>query len=189
MWVVDGTETIQAPSSNPSGPLVIGPAPLYSPGTVLRLVTLVDDATLELGGNFACGIVTTLVLRTTPSEQGAPLVPGRPSAVTVARYGPTAGFPPLPPEKVITNTYASTVARLVRDVNSLPAFPPGTISCPFDDGSYYQVEFSYADGGSRTLHVERRGCQGVGLAELPQHSVAWSATDPRFLNDLDALFE
>jgi hypothetical protein len=57
MWVVDGTETIQAPSSNPSGPPIIGPAPVYSPGTVLRIVTLVDDATLELGGNFACGVV------------------------------------------------------------------------------------------------------------------------------------
>jgi hypothetical protein len=58
MWVVDGTETIQAPRSNPSGPLVIGPAPLYSPGTVLRIVTLVDDANLELGGNFGCGVVS-----------------------------------------------------------------------------------------------------------------------------------
>jgi hypothetical protein len=57
MWVVDGTETIQAPSSNPSGPPIIGPAPVYSPGTVLKIVTLVDDSTLELGGNFACGVV------------------------------------------------------------------------------------------------------------------------------------
>jgi hypothetical protein len=109
--------------------------------------------------------------------------------VTVARYGPTAGFPPLPPEKVVTTTSAATVARLVRDINDLPALPQGTIGCPFDDGSYYQVQFAYTNGGSRTFHVERRGCQVVGLAELPQHSVAWSVTDPRFLNDLDALFE
>ena len=118
----------------------------------------------------------------------ATLVLGTPNAVTVARFGPTAGFPPPPPDRVVTETNSSTVSRLVIDASSLPLFPSGTINCPFDDGSYYQVRFSYADGDSRSLHVERRGCQGVGFAERPDYSVAWSATDPRLLNGLDALF-
>jgi hypothetical protein len=122
------------------------------------------------------------------NQQKAVLVLGTPNAVTVARYGPTAGFPPRAPERVVTETSSATVARLVTDANSLPLFPSGTIHCPFDDGSYYQVGFSYADGDSRTLHVQRRGCQGVGFAERPDYLVAWLARDPRLLNDLDALF-
>jgi hypothetical protein len=50
MWVVDGHNVVQ-PQTN-------GPPTVYKAGTVLRQVTLVDDATLGLGGNFACGVVS-----------------------------------------------------------------------------------------------------------------------------------
>jgi len=58
----------------------------------------------------------------------ATLVLGTPNAVTVARFGPTAGFPPPPPDRVVTETNSSTVSRLVIDANSLPLFPSGTIN-------------------------------------------------------------
>jgi hypothetical protein len=46
MWVIDGT----VPSVGGPG----GPGPFPPPGTPLREVTLVDDASLALGGNFGC---------------------------------------------------------------------------------------------------------------------------------------
>jgi hypothetical protein len=129
-----------------------------------------------------------LIFGSLRNPQKATLALGTPDAVTIGRYGPTAGFPPRLPERVITETNTATVARLVTDANGLPVFPSGGRSCPFDDGSYYLVSFSFADGDRRSLHVERRGCQGVSFAERPDYSVAWSLTDPRLLNDLDALF-
>lgn len=53
MWVIDGTKTV---GRRP--PEARGPSPVYPVGTVLRVITLVDDATLRLGGNFACGVVS-----------------------------------------------------------------------------------------------------------------------------------
>jgi hypothetical protein len=72
-------------------------------------------------------------------------------------------------------------------LTACPPFPRSPIFCPFDDGSHYRVRFSYADGSTRTLFAERRGCQGVGLGDDGTW-VAWSATDRRFLSDLDVLF-
>ena len=57
MWVLDGTDTTAIPS--PGEP--IGPAPdggAASPGSVYRTITLIDDQTMKLGGNFACASTT-----------------------------------------------------------------------------------------------------------------------------------
>jgi hypothetical protein len=51
--------------------------------------------------------------------------------------------------------------------------------------------FSFSNGDRRTLFAERNGCQGVGFEESSYRSsipVAWSLSDHRLLNDLDALF-
>jgi hypothetical protein len=116
------------------------------------------------------------------------LVLGAPNAAAIGRYGPTAGHPPLEAEQQVTITDPGTVSKLVADANSLPMVPLGTVSCPADDGSYYQLRFVYGDGDRRTLHVGRQGCQGVGFAETSDRYIAWSLTDPRLLRDLDALF-
>jgi hypothetical protein len=58
MWVLDGTDT--TPRRTPSG--LIGPpssAGAASPGTVYREVTLIDDQSMTLGGNFNCETTKT----------------------------------------------------------------------------------------------------------------------------------
>ena len=55
MWAIDGTGvTKHHDRFGPGG----GPAPVYPDGTVLQVVTLIDDATLKLGGNFTCDVTT-----------------------------------------------------------------------------------------------------------------------------------
>jgi len=59
MWVLDGTGTTATPS--PRGP--IGPAAdggAASPGSVYRTITLIDDQSMKLGGNFACSSTTSV---------------------------------------------------------------------------------------------------------------------------------
>ena len=51
MWVIDGTVTVRRRPPGARGPLQV-----YLAGTVLRVITLVDDATLRLGGNFGCDV-------------------------------------------------------------------------------------------------------------------------------------
>jgi hypothetical protein len=53
MWVVDGQVTATMSAERRL------PADTRSPGTISRVVTLIDDATLGLGGNFFCGEVSS----------------------------------------------------------------------------------------------------------------------------------
>lgn len=53
MWVIDGTEI--APSADP-GRAAPPPEPA---GLIYRTISLIDDQTLKLGGNFSCGVVST----------------------------------------------------------------------------------------------------------------------------------
>lgn len=140
---------------------------------------------------IAVAVISGYALGSARQPGPVALIPGEPDAVTIARYGPNTseslGASRIP-ERVMTVTDAKEVAKLASDANSLPAFPKGGFSCPNSDGSYYQVRFAFATGDRRTLFVERNGCEGVGFDEQPDHSVAWSMTDHRFLDDLDALF-
>jgi hypothetical protein len=59
MWVLDGTDTIATPSPGTAHfPPSSAGAP--TPGTVYRTITLVDDHSLTLGGNFDCGSTKTV---------------------------------------------------------------------------------------------------------------------------------
>ena len=50
-WIVEGTQTVE------SEPPLDGKAgtPAYTRGTLLRVVTLIDDASLAVAGHFGCG--------------------------------------------------------------------------------------------------------------------------------------
>jgi hypothetical protein len=123
----------------------------------------------------------------------ATLIPGSPNAVTVARYGaapsgPGADTTQWTAQSVVSVTDSKLVAKLAADANSLPPIPNGNYSCPYSDGSRYQLQFGFADGDRITLNAERQGCQGVAYQSRPDRSVAWSLTDHSLLDDLDALF-
>ncbi|MFI5091039.1 MAG: hypothetical protein ACHP7P_13365 [Terriglobales bacterium] len=141
------------------------------------------------------GIVGYMI-GSTRNQPRAMLIPGTPDAVKVARYGakpfgPAADATPWTPDAVVTVTDTKRVALLAADANNLPPFPTGNYSCPSSDGSHYELQFSFANGDRRTLFAERQGCEGVGFEDAPygsDESIAWSMTDHRLLNDLDALF-
>jgi hypothetical protein len=67
MWVLAGTDTTATPSPDER----IGPAPNVgaSPGTVYRTITLIDDQSMKLGGNFDCSNTTTV--NSSDSEPGS----------------------------------------------------------------------------------------------------------------------
>lgn len=102
------------------------------------------------------------------------------------RCRPTQPYGPVY-DSSVTVTDQAEVANLAADANRLPPFPKGTIYCPMDDGSHYQVRFVYTNVFVRTLFAEIKGCQGVGFQDGTSW-VASSATDERFLDDLAALF-
>jgi hypothetical protein len=56
MWAVDG-ESVAKHSARDAA-FRGGPGSRYPDGTVFQIVTLVDDATLMLGGNFTCNVTT-----------------------------------------------------------------------------------------------------------------------------------
>lgn len=76
MWVLDGTNTIATPSPGTAQfPPSSAGAP--TPGSVYRTVTLVDDHSLTLGGNFDCGSTQTIssldsALLATPGASSSP---------------------------------------------------------------------------------------------------------------------
>lgn len=117
------------------------------------------------------------------------LVTGTPSAAVVSRYDSPNEPPPnnLVLNGKVTVTDAARVAKLVTDANSLPPVPSGGYACPAGAG-YYEIQFVYANGDLRTLFADRGDCRFVSLGEQPDKVVAWSMTNPRLLNDLDALF-
>jgi hypothetical protein len=76
MWVLDGTDTTAIPSPGE----LIAPAPpagAASPGTVYRTVTLIDDQSMKLGGNFDCSSTPAVnspdsELPSAPSDSSSP---------------------------------------------------------------------------------------------------------------------
>jgi hypothetical protein len=158
-----------------------------------KFVALMGLAVLALAAT--AGILGFL-LGSASSQPRAMLVPGTPDVLNVARYGPkptgpSADTTPWTADADVNVTDTKRVARMAADANNLPLFPNGNFSCPYSDGSHYELQFSFANGDRRTLFVEKQGCQGVGFADIAYGSgpsIAWSMTDHRLLNDLEALF-
>ena len=94
MWVLDGTYTVHRdPNSN-----VPYTADSPKDGTVERVVTLVDDATLTLGGNFSCGIVSSPTPGVRATTAPAAHSPGSPLSIVgtwrpATMAGVTTGLP------------------------------------------------------------------------------------------------
>jgi hypothetical protein len=77
------------------------------------------------------------------------------------------------------------IARVARELIGLRPFPSGMMSCPFHDGPFFQIRFTFDSTASVVYKVEARGCEGVYL-EPSEQPVAW-AIDSLLLGDLNAL--
>jgi hypothetical protein len=91
----------------------------------------------------------------------------------IKQYGGLNDDPPLGLKKEIRISDPRTLENLATALDSLPPFPPGTISCPLDDGSYYLVQLNYIVGGNASLKINARGCQGVYL-DASTKPIAWA---------------
>jgi hypothetical protein len=143
---------------------------------------------------IAAGVTGWLIGSMRPSAT-AMLIRGNPSSVTVSRYGPqpvgAAASNGWHPDRVVDVTSHGEVAKLVTDVNQLPLVPSGGYACPYSDGSNYELQFFFTNGDRRTIIAERQGCEMVGFQDDTSGTpplIAWSMTDHRLLDDLDALF-
>jgi hypothetical protein len=110
-----------------------------------------------------------------------PLVPAKPIALRLCRYGPLPSYT-LEASRLLTAR--RQVRRLVRGLNSLPAMPAGAFACPVDNGSSIAVIAIYRRSAARTVHVELTGCLiatrgGVVRWDLPSHG--------RFVHRLEGL--
>jgi len=55
----------------------------------------------------------------------------------------------------------AALATLIRGLDNLLPYPCGTVVCPPDDGSRYQLDFNYMDGSSEELTLNEGGCRAV----------------------------
>jgi hypothetical protein len=113
------------------------------------------------------------------------LVPGAPRAILLCRY---RGVGSRHADELLAAhrlTRASTIRRLRRDFNDLPAFPPGIFSCPVDDGSAILAFFQYRRARDEPVLVGRRGCRSVSNGQRHR----WALTDrgDTLLRRLDSL--
>jgi hypothetical protein len=114
---------------------------------VLPLLALVIGAVIGFAGRS---------LLASPSNV---VVDGHPSTLHIFRVDPGGTLPqPGQGEAVIFNQ--TTIARVVTELNSLPAFPKGGRPCD-KGGVYLAISFSYDNGDTETVNVRPAPCGTV----------------------------
>jgi hypothetical protein len=106
--------------------------------------------------------------------------------VVIERFG---GLNDKPPSAMIGSVGISDLAvvtSLVIQLNAMPPFPDANFSCPMDDGSYFDLVFTYVDGTRVSVMVQSTGCQTVFLNDFAQ-PVAWAESFPNFTATLEGL--
>ena len=121
----------------------------------------------------------------TPTKRTAGFIKSGALSVLIEQFG---GLNDQPPMRLIAFARikdAGVISKLVGQLNALPA-PPGLISCPFDDGSYVLLTFTYATGDSTPVKVDASGCGYVYVGGAAEPA-AWTTTSPALPNLLSAL--
>lgn len=114
-------------------------------------------------------------------RRSGPLVPGKPAALLLCRYGPS---PHATLEGSRSVRSAKLVHSLVRGLNGLPEMPSGAVACPRDDGSTMIVLAMYRKAASRVVQVNLSGC----LDARRDGVVRWDVPDRgRFVHRLEQL--
>ena len=134
-------------------------------------------------GLAAIGI---MAISCTQSAVAAGLVRDGATSALIQQYG---GLNDQPSLGLVASTHVSDslqISRLVHELNTLPAYPSGTVFCPMDDGSYFALAFSYGDGTRTMVKVDARGCQAVYVGGSKQ-PVAWAAKSPELFDTLRGL--
>jgi len=118
------------------------------------------------------------------------LVPLGAAAMRLCRYAGVNGHPPgaLVHSRLVTDPVL--LGELTEQFNGLPAFPPGPVSCPIDDGSQILALLVYADGRNVTIASDLTGCQLVTNGDLIRTAAGFGAAPQageRLLHELERL--
>src|SRR5689334_1067369 len=84
-----------------------------------------------------------------------PLVPKKPGAIALCRYGPAPDYR-LEGSRLVTKR--KVIHRVTSGLNALPKMPNGAVACPADDGSQIVVYAMYKRSATRIVHVATAGC-------------------------------
>ncbi len=102
---------------------------------------------------------------TMPSESWAParatLAPLGATLMRICRYAGLNDGHPL--ALIATGLVSSSrsIAAIARELDRLPPFPTGALSCPMDDGSALLIYLGYRQGQTVTIGVALTGCGGA----------------------------
>jgi hypothetical protein len=105
---------------------------------------------------LAVGVVIGLAGRSWLAHPSDVVVDGHPSTLHVYRVDP-AGALPQPGRGEVVIFKPTTIARVVSELNNLPAFPRSGRPCD-KSGMYFAVSFSYDNGDSETVNVRPAPC-------------------------------
>jgi hypothetical protein len=121
----------------------------------------------------------------TPTKRTAGFIKAGATSVLIQQFGGLNDQPPMRLKAFVQIKDAAVINKLVRQLNALPA-PPGLMSCPMDDGSYFALTIAYANRDSIAVRVEVGGCGYVFVGGATQPA-AWTLTSPALPNSLQAL--
>ncbi len=127
-----------------------------------------------------------MAISCTQSAAAAGLVRDGATSVLIQQYGGLNDQPPLGLVASIHVSDSSQISQLVHELNTLPAYPSGTMFCPMDDGSHFALAFAYVDRTTTMVKVDARGCQAVYVGGS-KHPAAWAAKSPELFDTLRGL--
>ena len=104
-------------------------------------------------------------------------------AATSVRITRTPGLFILAP-LAVTITDPATVGRLLDDIDKLPQFPAGALSCPIDFGTSYTLAFGADAVPQLTAVISAQGCRGVRMSDRRS---LWASNSPSLFADLGAV--
>lgn len=111
------------------------------------------------------------------------LAADQPVSLTVTAFDPLNGVGKLWSASTQDKT---TVASVDSMINELPPAPGGPMHCPMDDGSYYLLDFGYANDSHLQCKIQRTGCRIVSFTAT-NRGARWAAAAARLYKRLESL--
>lgn len=120
------------------------------------------------------------------SQRATGLVRNGAKSVLIQQYGGLNNQNPLGLIASVQTSDPDAIRLLIRELNVLPVFPSGAHSCPLDDGSYFAIVLTYADGATTPVRVDATGCKAVSIGGS-NPIVLWAFNSPDLFNTLKSL--
>jgi hypothetical protein len=121
-----------------------------------------------------------------PTQRSTGLVRGGAVSMLIQEYGGLNNQNPLGLIASVQTSDPDAIRLLTNELNVLPVFPSDVRFCPMDDGSYFAIVLTYADGVTTPVKVEPTGCRAVSVGGS-NPIVLWAFDSPELFNTLRSL--